>query len=111
MGDHPLASQNTYLYEHRKVLYDRIGAGPHCCHWCGCEVVWRARGKKKLVADHLDNDKLNNHPDNLVPSCHACNGTRGMFMAWVIKHRDDPFLRALFQRARSGSDSAQGLLI
>lgn len=29
-----------------------------------------------LVTDHLDGNTLNNNPDNLVPSCQPCNGTR-----------------------------------
>ncbi|MNV91966.1 HNH endonuclease [compost metagenome] len=58
-----------------------------------------ARGKEKLVVDHLDNDKKNNSIDNLVPACHSCNTSRGLFANWVMKHKDDPFLAKLFVAA------------
>ncbi len=29
-----------------------------------------------LIADHLDSDELNDAPDNIVPACGRCNGTR-----------------------------------
>ena len=67
--DHPLASANGQLAIHRKVLYDKIGPAPHECHW-GSEVLetW-----KDIQPDHIDGDRANNDPDNLVPSCPACN--------------------------------------
>lgn len=73
--DHPLARSGGLLGEHRKVLYDAIGAGPHPCHWCGKSLEWGGLGG--IVADHVDNDKLNNDPSNLVPSCNPCNTGRG----------------------------------
>lgn len=68
---HPLASKKGQLAEHRKVLYDKIGVGPHPCHWCGKLLVWG--GILGLNVDHLDGDKLNNDSENLVPSCCGCN--------------------------------------
>lgn len=76
---HPLAQKGGVL-EHRKVLYDLIGPGPHPCHWAsryGCEetsLEWS--DGPRLVVDHLDGDKQNNSPDNLVPSCTRCNSSR-----------------------------------
>jgi hypothetical protein len=98
--DHPAASAGGYLYQHRAVLYEMIGPGAHPCRWCGDVVEWGAKGARKLVADHLDSDKRNNVPENLAASCHRCNSTRGLFMSWVMKHRDDPFLLAMFSTAR-----------
>jgi hypothetical protein len=98
---HPLSS-NSFVYEHRKVLYDAIGEGPHACHWCGTAVQW-VKGrcvKGSLVPDHLDGDKTNNSLGNLVPACNRCNATRGLFMAWVRKHKDDPLLWQMYQDAR-----------
>jgi hypothetical protein len=57
--------------EHRVVLYEKIGSGPHSCHWCGVTLRWGGRGG--INADHVDFDKLNNDPENLVPSCLVCN--------------------------------------
>jgi hypothetical protein len=76
---HPLATPRAGLvYEHRKVLYDTIGPGSHPCHWCGVMVEWRIGTCRKgtLVADHLDGNKTNNDPRNLVAACNQCNVDR-----------------------------------
>lgn len=73
---HPLANVDGALAEHRKVLYDTIGPGPHLCHWgCGRLLLWGG-GIEGIYADHLDRDKLHNEPENLVPSCWWCNWNR-----------------------------------
>lgn len=77
--DHPLSDKRGIVYSHRKILYDKIGAGPHKCHWCGRAVYWGLDPREDedaLVADHLDGDRLNNTASNLVPSCHPCNAHR-----------------------------------
>lgn len=78
---HPLAQAGGGVMEHRLVLYEKIGPGEHVCHSCGKKVSWEhdwggSRRDGALVVDHLDFDKLNNNPDNLVPSCFACNARR-----------------------------------
>lgn len=82
---HELAPASGIVYEHRRVLFDAIGYGPHPCRWCGRPVDWRA-GKRTargaLVVDHVDGDKSNNDLSNLVPSCHGCNCTRGFASRW-----------------------------
>ena len=97
---HPIAhrsrGEHYRCYEHRRVLYDAIGPGTHRCHWCIQVISWSAKGKRRLVVDHLDNDKQNNSLSNLVPACHRCNSSRGLFMSWVLKHQNDPFLAKLF---------------
>jgi hypothetical protein len=81
--DHPLATIGGKVAVHRFVLYEKIGPGPHNCHWCGKTIHWatRRKGEKakvaELVVDHLDDSQANNAPDNLVPSCHNCNSLRG----------------------------------
>jgi hypothetical protein len=75
--DHPLASPRGRgaLAEHRVILYDKLGPGPHPCHWCGTMRDWGG-GTEGIYVDHLDRDGLNNDPDNLVPSCFLCNWNR-----------------------------------
>lgn len=76
---HPLARTSGLVLEHRLVLYDHIGAGPHPCHWCGTSVRWDVSWPKAsdgLVVDHLDRDRSHNVPANLVPSCQPCNARR-----------------------------------
>lgn len=70
--DHPLAGATGFVLEHRVVLFDAIGNGPHPCHWCGKTLTW----SPELTVDHLDWDRSNNDPANLVPACAACNGAR-----------------------------------
>jgi hypothetical protein len=75
---HPLAHADGRAYEHRVVLYDTIGPGPHPCHWCGTEVDWLPKGTEgELQPDHLNGDGSDNRTVNLVPSCRRCNTTRG----------------------------------
>lgn len=76
---HPLATKDGSVAIHRKVLFEKIGWGPHNCHWCNISLEWTP-GKiiqnKTLISDHLDFDTRNNSPENLVPSCHGCNKSR-----------------------------------
>lgn len=76
--DHPLAVSRNTMYEHRKVLFDAIGYGPHRCHWCSTHINWRAPRPHALEADHVDYQRDNNHVTNLVPSCHGCNSRRAL---------------------------------
>lgn len=77
---HPLLTPNgTATYLHRVVLWKKIGPGSHPCHHCGRIVTWApGRGVRDgaLVVDHLDDNRQNNDPTNLIPSCHACNKGR-----------------------------------
>lgn len=81
LRSHPLAPASGLVKEHRAVLFDAIGPGAHRCHWCGTTVAWERswpRHADALVVDHLDHDRLNNDPANLVASCGACNGERNV---------------------------------
>ena len=65
------------IYVHKLVLYRKIGAGTHPCHWCGKELEWkRGTAGNALICDHLDGDPSNNDPGNLVPACNGCNTIR-----------------------------------
>lgn len=74
---HPLARKNGRVLRHRALLYDKIGPGSHCCHWCAALVNWTtgqlAKRDSPLIADHKNGDKQDNSFDNLVPSCMDCN--------------------------------------
>lgn len=77
---HPLANKTGRVQTHRFVLYEKIGPGPHPCHWCGATLFWVAGklggGGNALVPDHLDGMRRNNLPENLVASCQGCNSHR-----------------------------------
>jgi hypothetical protein len=81
---HPLASRNGSVLEHRAVLYDAIGPGPHPCHHCGTPVDWHTSDRSaQLEVDHLNHTADDNRRENLVPSCRSCNRRR----SGVRRHR------------------------
>jgi hypothetical protein len=69
---HPLVGVGARAYAHRVAFYNTHGAGPFRCHWCGAGVSWA-----DMHVDHLDDDKQNNDPRNLVAACPVCNMQRG----------------------------------
>ena len=76
---HPIAPSSGVVSEARLNLWERIGPGPHACHWCEHEVDWRPgdqHAPDALIADHLNWDTTNDSADNLVPSCNTCNSHR-----------------------------------
>lgn len=80
MPGHVLAAFHGQVLRHRLVLFDKIGLGPHRCHWCAEHVNWtpqqRGHPEGSLVVDHLDFTPGSDHADNLVPSCNVCNSKR-----------------------------------
>lgn len=80
--DHPLSQEVSKcgrygkVYEHRLVLYNKIGDGKHQCNWCKKTLSWDGEEEARIVADHLDGNEWNNTPNNLVPSCWRCNFAR-----------------------------------
>lgn len=78
-ADHPLATPGGLIGEQRMVLFDKIGYGPHLCRWCAIVINWHPTGRTRrgaILADHVDNDPMNNAPENLEPSCGRCNTWR-----------------------------------
>ncbi len=74
--DHPLADKDGRVRTHRLVLFEKIGDAATVCHWCSRKVHWFGAGHSELVTDHLDENKWNNDPQNLVPACRGCNIAR-----------------------------------
>src|SRR5690606_26560396 len=71
MASHPHADSQGTVLVHRAVFMAKWGPGEHACHWCG--KVVSTRRLPRLVVDHVDGNKHNNKPSNLVPSCVGCN--------------------------------------
>lgn len=53
--------------------------------------------KPVLTLDHLDGDRTNNRPTNLVTACYTCNSTKQgkTLYQWVVQERGD---RDLYER-------------
>lgn len=80
---HPL-STHGWVLEHRMIVWDVYGPGPHNCRWCGRQVVWRTKNLSiRLLVDHLDDDGRNNDVSNLVISCITCNNERAVVNKWL----------------------------
>jgi hypothetical protein len=92
----------VYVPEHQRVLAQVIGIGPHRCHWCGRLVDWLPFGMmpaKALIPDHVDGNPSNNAPQNLVPSCTACNTQR--MNPRIIQEGETYVLNHLGQKRRA----------
>lgn len=72
------------LYEHRMVAYDVRNGICEPCFWCGIELDW-----KSCVIDHLNEDKHDNSPENLLISCVKCNRARGSILGFVERMKED----------------------
>jgi hypothetical protein len=72
MPDHPLADSTGQVWEHRKIVYDRIGDVVPPCELCGKPLTWQI-----AHIDHIDENPSNNDPKNLRPLCSPCNTRRG----------------------------------
>ena len=84
---HPLADRHGEVPEHRRVAYDHCHGRPQPCHWCGAELRWGGEQLvDRLVIDHLNGDRRDNRPENLVPACQQCNLWRAT-TAWVCVDR------------------------
>jgi len=75
MPDHPLADSTGQVWEHRKIVYDRIGDVVPPCELCGKPLTWTI-----AHIDHIDEDPSNNDPKNLRPLCSTCNTHRSMHL-------------------------------
>lgn len=69
---HIISPRRPHVFQHRLVMFDIIGYGPHRCGHCATHINWGAG----LEVDHLDYQRDNNDPSNLLQSCHGCNTRR-----------------------------------
>ena len=83
--EHPLAESGGLVAEHRYVMFNLLGAAIQKCGWCGCCIDW-----SDVVVDHLNEQKDDNEPSNLMLACNDCNRARGAMM---------PFLRGLGEQS------------
>lgn len=58
------------FYKNRKIVLER---DDHTCQCCGC----KADGQKtnQIICHHLDCDKANNSPSNLITLCSQCHNS------------------------------------
>lgn len=83
---HPIAPASGRVHVHRLVLFDKVGPGSHPCHWCGRTVTWCV----DLEGDHVNGDRTDNRPENLVVSCRPCNCNRAN-VATVARRKREGF--------------------
>jgi len=78
---HPLSMKNGYVYEHRKVIYEKYGNNLPCCELCNKYITWQT-----AHIDHKNDDVTDNDLENLRPLCRACNTFRGHSPASMTKN-------------------------
>lgn len=72
MPDHPLANKGGLVFEHRFVMWPIVGADCRPCELCAKPQTWAT-----CHVDHVDENRLNNDPENLRILCRGCNVKRG----------------------------------
>ncbi len=91
---HPLAMKDGYVYEHRKIVFDRDGQNLPACEICAAPTSWDS-----CHIDHRDEVVTNNEPANLRPLCRGCNTSRTE-RATIIKYEHGGRLMSLAQWAK-----------
>lgn len=56
------------FYKNRKIVFDR---DEHKCQCCGCTED--GQHTNKLIVHHIDTDRRNNSPSNLLTLCQQCH--------------------------------------
>ena len=97
------------------AAYDKYGTENLICHWCGRAIIWEigrqmstGDGDIACVVDHLNDNGVDNVPDNLVVSCANCNRRRGyilLFTKDLLPERVEQFIE-LTRRAATAPDKA-----
>lgn len=70
---HPLANSTGYVYEHRKIMYEKYGDNLPDCELCGKATSWEPY---TTHIDHINKDKSDNREENLRVLCNPCNSQR-----------------------------------
>ena len=78
VANHPLATSNKSVGEHRAVMYNHFSGVCPDCFWCGRKLDW-----KFAVVDHLNEKKCDNRVENLAVSCNRCNRARGAMKHFI----------------------------
>jgi hypothetical protein len=98
--NHPLATKDGQVDEHRLLLYKSIGPGAHPCHFCQAPLEWRTGGDRRkagaLIVERLDR-KEGWHLQNLVPSCWSCSLKRRKS---DTTHEDETYIDPGWQAGR-----------
>lgn len=81
---HPMAQSDGVVSEHRAIVYDRHEGICPGCYWCGRALEWRS-----AVVDHVNAEKDDNRPENLVVACQRCNTTRSSAMRFFAVLSDE----------------------
>lgn len=92
---HPLAMRGGNVFEHRVVAFDKHGGVCPGCFWCGVALDW-----DRAVIDHLDENKENNTPSNLVVACSPCNRARGAMLPFIKGMTDSAFQAFIAQASK-----------
>lgn len=84
---HPLSEKTGVMYAHRYAAHQKHNGECPACFWCAAVLRWST-----AVVDHLNEDKTDNHPDNLVVSCNGCNRARGAILPFIERMTDTAWL-------------------
>lgn len=84
------------------------------CAYCGCEITikemqvdhvipqsnfyWHTRANNYFVPDFLKHVDEVNHPDNLMPTCRACNFYKGEFSLSTFRNQLATTLKANIEK-------------
>lgn len=94
-SNHPLAMKGGNVFEHRLVAYETHQGVCPGCFWCGLGLDW-----ERAVIDHLDENKENNTPSNLVVACSPCNRARGAMLPFIKGMTDSAFQTFIAQASK-----------
>lgn len=99
---HPLADGTGTVLRHRLMLFEKLAGRDARCHWCDAPVAWGST----LMTDHLDFDRANDDPANLVPVCASCNSSRQMVRGRKLDEGQVEVIRRLVAEGRTKTEVA-----